>query len=310
MSGTPAAASPRISWSEVPEPVRRAIEAELGSPVSSAVTQLGGFSPGAAVRIVCADGRRAFVKAVGASLNPDSPRLHRAEIRALQLVPPHVPAPSLLFSYDDGDWVALLLEDIVGRRPAVPWAAADAATMSETLTVVSRVQADRALPPFADTVGMLSAWDEIAADVSGIDASLVRRLPEMLEAQGLTRDVTRGEALVHWDARNDNVLIEVSGRAVLLDWAWACRGAGWLDTVLLAADFCIQGGPDADGFLARSPVTRDVPPAHLRGVVACMVGVWTERARRPAPPGLPTIREWQAHCGRRALQWLDDGRWG
>jgi hypothetical protein len=94
---------------------------------------------------------------------------------------------------------------------------------------------------------------------------------------------------------------------VLLDWAWACRGAGWLDTLLLSMDLRIQGGPDADSVLTASPVTRDVPPGHLAAVVACMVGVWTERARRPAPPGLPTIRAWQAWCGAAALEWLDTG---
>jgi hypothetical protein len=128
----------------------------------------------------------------------------------------------------------------------------------------------------------------------------------MLAAQEVARDVTRGEALVHWDARADNVLIRDDGTAVLLDWAWASRGAPWLDTLLLGVDFLVQGGPDPGSFVATNPVTRDVPPAHLRSVVACMVGVWAERARRPAPPGLPTIREWQAHCRDRVLRWLDE----
>jgi hypothetical protein len=72
-------------------------------------------------------------------------------------------------------------------------------------------------------------------------------------------------------------------------------------------DFCMQGGPDPDAFLSSAALTRDLPPDHLASVLAGMVGVWHERARRPAPPGLPTIRIWQAHCGAAALHWLDHG---
>jgi hypothetical protein len=59
--------------------------------------------------------------------------------------------------------------------------------------------------------------------------------------------------------------------------------------------------------LATSPVTRDVPPEHRAAVVESMLGFWVDRSRRPAPPGLPTIRAWQAHCGAAAWEWLDDG---
>jgi Phosphotransferase enzyme family len=306
VSTTPLAASPRISWADVPRHVQAAVEHELGSPIRRAVTQVGGFSPGAAVRVVCENGRRAFVKAVGLSLNPDSPGLHRAELHAMSLLPGEVPAPALLAAFDDGDWVALVLEDVDGRRPDVPWQGEDVAAMSRALAQLGRTEAPRQLPTFADIVNMLTSWDEVAADPAGIDPALLARLPEMTEAQGLACEVTAGDALVHWDARADNVLVR-DGNAVLLDWAWASRGAPWLDSLLLAMDFRIQGGPDADDFLLASTCTRDVEPEQLRSVVACMVGVWAERARRPSPPGLPTIRRWQAHCRDHALRWVDEG---
>lgn len=134
----------------------------------------------------------------------------------------------------------------------------------------------------------------------------VSRLPEMRDLQARAREVTSGDALVHWDARNDNILIRPDGTAVLLDWAWARRGAPWLDTLLLALDFVIQGGLDPDTYLASTPVTSDVDPQDLRAQLACMVGIWTELARRPSPPGLPTLRAWQAHCAVAALRWLDE----
>ncbi|HEU4912828.1 MAG TPA: aminoglycoside phosphotransferase family protein, partial [Actinomycetes bacterium] len=213
----------------------------------------------------------------------------------------------LVASYDDGDWVALVLDDVEGRRPPVPWTTPDIDAVTRSLSRVAATAGHPELPPFADVVLALSAWDDVAANPDGLDPGLTARLPEMLDHQARAREVTRGDALVHWDARSDNILIRPDGEAVLLDWAWACRGVTWLDTLLLAVDFVVQGGPDPDDFLRSAGATRDVPGVHLQSVVACMVGVWSDRARRPAPPGLPTIRAWQGHCARGALRWLDEG---
>lgn len=303
----PTVSGPRLEWSEVPDHVRTAVESELGASVVSATTQLGGFSPGAAARVALSDGRRAFVKACGSEINPDTPDLNRAEVAALRVLPEDVPAPRLVMSYDDGEWVALVLEDVEGRRPGVPWTDSDVAAVSTSLDSVASVRGAKALPAFADLVHALTAWDEVAADPAGVPDRLVARLPEMLDLQARAREVTRGESLVHWDARSDNVLIRPDGEAVLLDWAWACRGAPWLDTLLLGLDFVVQGGPDPDGYLRSAGTTRDSDPEDLRAVVACMVGVWTERGRHAAPPGLPTIRAWQARCATASLEWLDEG---
>jgi aminoglycoside phosphotransferase (APT) family kinase protein len=308
MSATPAptAESPRVDWDQLPTHIRAVVEDALGATVVSARTQLGGFSPGAAARLLLSDGRRAFVKAAGSELNPDTPDLNRAEITALHLLPPEAPAPALLASYDDGDWVALVLEDVDGRRPELPWSAADVDAVGRTLSDLADVPAHPELPAFADVVLALTAWDDVAADPAGIDQGLLDRLPEMLDHEQLAREVTQGSALVHWDVRADNVLVR-DGRAVLVDWAWACRGAAWLDALLVAMDLRIQGGPNPDDFLRSHPTTRAVPGEHLAAMVACMVGVWAERGRRPSPPGLPTIRTWQAHCAAAALDWLNRG---
>ena len=287
--------------------MRSFAEDALGSPVVSARTQPGGFSPGVAARLAGADGSTAFVKACGTSLNPDSPRLHRAEIHALRHVPRTAPRPELLAAYDDGDWVAMLLEDVDGRHPGLPWTAPDVAATSASLTRVAAVAGDPALPTFREVAELLTGWDAVAADPDGVRPDLVRRLPEMLDLQARAQEVTVGDVLVHWDARSDNVLLR-DGEAVLLDWAWACRGAEWLDTLLLAVDFVIQGGPDPDGYLRATGPTAAAEPQDLRAMVATMVGFWRDRARRPPPPGLPTIRAWQAHCAERTQEWLDASR--
>ena len=64
----------RISWTQIPAWVRAGIEAIIGGgAVVTAVSQSGGFSPGTADRVVTADGRRAFVKAVSSMQNERSP---------------------------------------------------------------------------------------------------------------------------------------------------------------------------------------------------------------------------------------------
>lgn len=102
----------RIRWSDLPDAVRAAAEDILGDRVVEAVSQPGGFSPGTADRVRTAGGRRAFVKAVSPAQNDRSPGLHRTEALIAAALPPAAPAPRLLGSYDDGDWVALVFTDV------------------------------------------------------------------------------------------------------------------------------------------------------------------------------------------------------
>jgi hypothetical protein len=92
----------RTAYREIPARVRDWVSEALGSPVVSWDEQTGGMSPGCATRLVTADGTRAFVKAVGAELNPDSPSLFRREVEALGLIGDDPLWADLVASYDDG----------------------------------------------------------------------------------------------------------------------------------------------------------------------------------------------------------------
>src|SRR3954453_18007488 len=121
----PAAAGVRVAYDALPPAVRNWVETTLGSSVVQAETQPGGFSPGVAARLVCADGSRAFVKAVSAEVNPDSPTLHRREIEVLRALPADLPVPRLRAAYDETPWVVLLIDDVDGEQPRLPWDDAD-----------------------------------------------------------------------------------------------------------------------------------------------------------------------------------------
>src|SRR4051794_686148 len=113
----PRAVGAHAPFSAMPERVRAWVDDTLGSPVVTVAEQKGGMSPGCASRVVCADGTQAFVKAVGAELNVGSLVLFRREVEALTLLGSSDLWAELLAAYDDGEWVALLLEDVDGRHP-------------------------------------------------------------------------------------------------------------------------------------------------------------------------------------------------
>ena len=109
----------------MPDGVRAAIDAIAGSPVVDAINLDGGFSPGPAARCTLSNGRVVFVKAAGTELNSVSPEMHRREGQVLAGLHDDVPAPQLIGVFDDGDWVALVIEWIDGAMPVAPLSRSD-----------------------------------------------------------------------------------------------------------------------------------------------------------------------------------------
>ena len=175
------------------------------------------MSPGCATRLVGADGSRAFVKAVGSELNPKTPELFRREVTALTLIGSHELWADLLASYDDGDWVAILLEDVEGAHPDLH----DDATMDLLLRETDRlaqVLAERVPDPpapdpenggLADLSANFNAWADRVAQADEIPRSL---LPDWIDAtpgpgsRSCAASAEHERGLVHWDIRNDNLL--------------------------------------------------------------------------------------------------------
>src|SRR5690348_13401891 len=142
MTGPPAEGS-RVAWESVPASVRAGIEAICGSRVVRARSQRGGFSPGVAARLECADGARRFVKAVSAEVNPHAPGMHRREAEVLRGLDPLIAAgelavPGLHGVFEADPWIALVLDDVDGRQPALPW---DLAELERVLAAIDRLAA-------------------------------------------------------------------------------------------------------------------------------------------------------------------------
>ncbi|MEU8004700.1 aminoglycoside phosphotransferase family protein [Catellatospora sp. NPDC049111] len=299
----------RIGWADVPEHVRAQVEAILGDRVVAAVTQQGGFSPGTADRVRTAGGRRAFVKAVSTAQNERSVELHRREALITAALPPNVPAPRLLGCVDDGDWVALVLQDVEGRHPVTPWAAAELDAVLATLGALAVGLTPCPmpdLPTVAASLGEdLSGWERLAADPpDDLDPWAAARLPELVELGAAGVAALDGDTVAHTDIRADNLLIGPDGTVTVVDWPWACVGPAWLDSMMIMVNVNLFGGHDVDALVAAYTAPLGARPAEVTGVLAGMTGYFLDACRRPAPPGLPTVRAFQRAQGDASLRWL------
>lgn len=304
------AAGVRIGWADVPAHVRAEIARIVGAPIVATESQVGGFSPGAAERLVGADGRRAFVKAANTSLNEFTPGMYRREIAVTAALPSAAPATTLLGSFDDGDWVALVLADVEGRHPVTPWEAAEVAAVLETLQRL----ADELTPVPAGLV-VPRTEDELRSDFAGFDnlaaepwdelpSLAVDHLDELRALAIAGIDACHGESLVHLDVRADNMLVRPDGSVVLVDWPWACRGAAWIDSIALLVNVGLYGGHDVEALMSASPVLRAADPELVTAFLAGLAAYFLDAARQPAPPGLPTVRKFQLAQGEVVLGWL------
>ena len=189
----------------MPATVRAAVESAHGAGVVGEQVQAGGFSPGLASLLRLADGSRVFVKAVSAGRDRRAPELYRREIRVMAALPEVAPAPRLRWSYDDGDWVVLVLDDIEGRMPTQPW---DERELERILTAVEELAdvltpAPVAAMPIADDLAEnFRSWRAIAGEpalAERLDDSVQTRLSRLVELEAGWADAATGKTLVHAD---------------------------------------------------------------------------------------------------------------
>jgi aminoglycoside phosphotransferase (APT) family kinase protein len=303
----PPAQGARLPWEALPTSVRTAIERSVGSPVTSALTRPGGFSPGVAARLELEDGSCVFVKAIGPEPNPDSPEFHRREARVAAALPPEAPAPRLLFAHDEDGWVALAFEHIEGREPELPWREDELERVLAALTDLAAALTPPPLeaPPVAEALDELfHGWRTLASgDAAGIDPWAAGRLDELADLEAGWAEGAAGSTLLHCDVRADNILL-TPDRVVFVDWPHACVGAAWIDLVAFLPSVAMQGGPRPWEVFEAHPLGRDAPAEHVLPVVAGLAGFFVERSLQPPPPGLPTLREFQRAQGIEALAWL------
>jgi aminoglycoside phosphotransferase (APT) family kinase protein len=303
----------RLHWDQLPDPVRHALETQFGSAVTESVTQPGGFSPGVAARLRLADGRHLFVKAISHRPNPDSPAMHRREARIAAALPASVPTPRFLWSYDDGDWVAIVFEDVDGWTPVTPWRPQE---LSRVLSAVTQLVESLTPSPVAvETIAErlhepLQGWRMLQAaakdqrdDLSGLPDWARRNLDRLAALESEWEAASAGATLLHFDLRADNILL-TTDRVLVVDWPHASLGAGWMELLQILPSIAMQGGPKPWEIFATHPLGSHAPDREVTAVLAAVSGYFVRQSRLGAPPGLPTLRAFQRDQGTPAVEWL------
>jgi len=318
LGGAPAAFSgSRLSWRDLPRHVRERIATLAGAPVEAEVVATSGFSPGFAGVLELGDGHQVFVKAVSPAQNPHSPVLARQEIRAASAIPPQVPSPRLLWSHDDGDWVILGFEAVVGRSPELPWRAADLERVLDGLEQLARatpLDGHELRPQDAEWAETFTGWQsfaalsprersEIAERAGGLGEWAAAHLEKLVSWERSAPAAAAGGNLVHGDLRADNIMLDAE-HLWFVDWPHAGVGAPWLDLACMLPSVAMQGGGEAHDLFAQSPLSEGVPLDDVRAVVAGLTGYFTWHSLQPDPPGLPNLRAFQRAQAYTAIVWL------
>ncbi|MEN5073041.1 hypothetical protein ABE437_04420 [Isoptericola cucumis] len=319
-TGTPPSRR-RPTWPELPAPVRAAIEARLGAPVTGWTSHDGGYSPGLASTLRT-DGGAVFVKAVGVS-HEFAATLYRQEARRSALLPRGVPAPRarwlLDVPTDDGAWVAVASDAVAGRTPTSPLRGRDLDAVAElALRVGEHEVAPGVLPEVADelpTSCTATLAAERPAGLATLDPWFTTHLDRLAGLERHAPEAVAGTRLVHGDLRADNTLLVEQapdgGRAagagpaaLAVDWAYPARGAAFCDLVGMLPATQAEGGPAPEDVLARHPLPHGTDEDAVTAYLVALTGYFVHSSLQPPPPGIPHVRAFQRVQGEAGVAWL------
>lgn len=295
----------RLDFAELPSDIRERVEQVAGAPVHEAATQSGGFSAGVASRVSFIDGQRLFVKAVPASAEGTF-ELYQREAAVLRAIPRDLPAAHLVDAFTQGEWTVLVIEDVEGRHPKSS-SAEDTRHVLDSLAALIAASTDADLPSLGDELaGDALSWGRLEEE--GLLETTTPWCQDnfaFLRAAGeRVASAVAGDRLIHGDLRADNMLIDAAGHAHLLDWPWACRGAGWVDAFLYLLDVQVaDAAADVTPFLDH-PVFAGARTEDQISLLSAISGAWFEKCRWPAPPGMTTLREFQRREAITSVEWI------
>ncbi|UBU12937.1 hypothetical protein [Nonomuraea gerenzanensis] len=172
---------------------------------------------------------------------------------------------------EDEHWDLIGFEYIDGRHADYTPGSEDLPKIEHTMAVLGRISC-----PSLDLKTAESRWK-----------------PYILNEEDLHWLV--GDRLLHTDYNPLNVLIS-DGRALLIDWAWPTKGAGWIDPACMILRL-IAGGHTAE---QAETVFRDLPawqaaPAEgLKVFAEGCVNMWTEISEADSAKWKMKM-QWAAH---------------
>jgi hypothetical protein len=153
---------------------------------------------------------------------------------------------------------------------------------------------------------LFGGWAELAAmdrPPERLDPWARAHLPRLAGLESHWPAAISGTTLVHGDIRSDNILL-TADRVVFVDWPHAAIGAPVFDVVAWGPSVVLEGGPGPEELLSAHEPSLAADPDAITALVAAVTGFFVARSFRPPPPGLPTVRAFQAAQGEVALAWL------
>jgi hypothetical protein len=261
----------RLSFDDLPTAVRAAVERHTG-PVVKAETVKQGLNSEIAVRLHGGAGE-CFVK----GLRARHPRVwtQRREAEVNPFLREGGIAPALLWCVEEHGWVLLGFEALAGHH-------ADYRPGS---------------PDLPEVVALLRRLGEVRCpgiDLRRVDQRLARYVRRPADAEYFA-----GDALAHTDLNNENVIVD--GRAHLVDWAWASRGADWLDAAYWVVWLMAAGGhgpASAERWAGRVPAWAGARGEAVTAFAYATANLWEEIAGPDPDPWtarlLSAARTWAA----------------
>lgn len=240
---------PRIPWRELPAELRAAVEAHTGPVVGEEPSRYG-INSEITSTLYTAQGK-VFVKGARDERG-------RKALRNEATVNPHVSklAPRLLFDVEAEGWLLLGFEYLQGRHVAYAPGSEDLGKLSELVGLLQQTPR-----PQSTMLAFERRWSNLSGDLEALS----------------------GNALLHTDWNSSNVLV-TDDRAYLLDWAWSCKGAAWIDPAFLVVRLISTGHtPDeAEEWASQFPSWQQAPPEGISTFAALNSRLWSQAVERDA----------------------------
>lgn len=308
-AAVPAAKALRIPWPRLPIALREAVESFLGSVVLAATSQIGGFSSGAALRLICADGSRAFLKAIPSHGDSYALWLYDKEVRIAAELPDAFPAPRFQGRVEGAGWIGLVFDDVEGQTVPVPWSSENAGIVIHEVIRLNALATPCPVPGLVRWGGRVEDWRgwrylvENKSEYANVSDWCMRNAPRLIDLEQSFPDAADGNTLVHSDLRSDNIILGAKSVS-FVDWAWAACGQAWIDPLIFSLYAAVQGMPDPDQLFHTHPSARSADPDAVNSVLAALAGRLLTASQEETPPKPAGLSEFQRLEARIAIDWL------